>query len=323
MTKTTTLLGDIGGTNARFAVTSSGDSSYSNFKKLHCADFDRVDEAIKYYLNDIGLSNLENIFLAVAAPIYGDKVKVVNNHWVIDKRELSRIFSVKNINLINDFESIAYAIDAIDESSYQNLGSLVQGHTKKLQYNVGIVGPGTGLGGSGLRKSRKRQITCAAELGHVGFAPQNETQKELTEALKEKYDRVVNETFVSGPGIENIYWALHQIKSKHCEETSTEEIFNQINENELAKQSIEIFFEVLGQVAGDFALAIGAFDGILITGDLVNNHNSLVKESRFRFGFDNKDHYQDLMQKIPTSLINVSEIGLLGIYRFFEAETIK
>ena len=66
-----------------------------------------------------------------------------------------------------------------------------------------------------------------------------------------------------------------------------------------------------------------AFDGILITGDLVNNHNSLVKESRFRFGFDNKDHYQDLMQKIPTSLINVSEIGLLGIYRFFEAETIK
>ena len=323
MTNTMTLLGDIGGTNARFAVTSSGDSSYSNFKKLHCADFDTVNEAIKHYLNDIGLSKLENIFLAVAAPIYGDKVKVVNNHWVIDKRELSRIFSVKNINLINDFESIAYAIDAINESSYQNLGSLMQGHTKKLQYNVGIVGPGTGLGGSGLRKSRKRQIACAAELGHVGFAPQNKMQKELTEVLKEKYNRVVNETFVSGPGIENIYWALLQIKNKHYEETSTEEIFSQINDDELAKQSIEIFFEMLGQVAGDFALAIGAFDGILITGDLVNNHRSLIKESRFRFGFDNKDHYQDLMQKIPTSLINVSEIGLLGIYRYFEAETIK
>ena len=316
MTNTMTLLGDIGGTNARFAVTSSGDSSYSNFKKLHCADFDRVDEAIKYYLKDIGLSNLENIFLAVAAPIYGDKVKVVNNHWVIDKRELSRIFSVKNINLINDFESIAYAIDAIDESSYQNLGSLVQGHTKRLQYNVGIVGPGTGLGSSGLRKSKKRSIACAAELGHVGFAPQNETQKELTKVLKKKCDRVVNETFVSGPGIENIYWALHQIKNKHHERYQTEEIFNQINNNELAKQSIEIFFEMLGQVAGDFALAMGAFDGILITGNLVNSHYSLVKKSRFRFGFDNKDNYRNLMQKIPTSLINVSEIGLLGIYQF-------
>jgi len=321
MIKTITLLGDIGGTNARFAVISSGDSSYSNFKKLRCADFETVNEAIKRYLNDIGLSNLENIFLAVAAPIYGEKIKVVNNHWVIDKRELSRIFSVDNINVINDFESIAYAIEAIDESSYQKLGFLMQGHTKKSQYNVGIVGPGTGLGGSGLRKSKKRPIACAAELGHVGFAPQNEIQQELTEVLKEKYDRVVNETFVSGPGIKNIYWAIHQIQNKHYKETSTEEIFSQINDDELAKQSIEIFFEMLGQVAGDFALAIGAFDGILITGDLVNKYQSLIKESRFRFGFDNKDNYKDLIQKIPTSLINVPEIGLLGIGRFFNTET--
>ena len=319
MKKTMTLLGDIGGTNARFAIITPDDSSYSHFKKLRCDDFKTVVEAINYYLKDIGAEDIESIFLAIAAPIYEKKIKIVNNHWVVDKDELYEVFNINRFNIINDFASIAYAIDAIDESSYQNLGSLEQVHTKKLQYNIGIVGPGTGLGGSGLRKLKNRPITYASELGHVGFAPQNELQIELVRVLKIKYDRVVNETLVSGPGLMNIFWALHEIKSKYFSKCSSEEIFNQINDNELAKQSTEIFFEMLGQVAGDFALAIGAFDGVLIAGDLVNNHATQIKESRFRFGFENKDNYQDLMKKIPTSLVNVSELGLLGIHQFFNA----
>ena len=114
-----------------------------------------------------------------------------------------------------------------------------------------------------------------------------------------------------------------KLKIKIIKKYSTEEIFNQADSDELSKCSIEIFFEMLGQVAGDFALATGNFDGILITGDLINNHQSLIKNSRFRYGFDNKDNYQDLMQRIPTSLIDVSEIGLLGIYRFFKTRKLN
>ena len=45
-----TLLGDIGGTNARFAIITPDDSSYSHFKKLRCDDFKTLVEAINYYL---------------------------------------------------------------------------------------------------------------------------------------------------------------------------------------------------------------------------------------------------------------------------------
>ena len=98
---------------------------------------------------------------------------------------------------------------------------------------------------------------------------------------------------------------------------SSEEIFKQIHNSEIAKLSVDLFFEMLGQIAGDFALAIGAFDGILITGDLINSNSHLIQESLFRFGFENKDNYQDLMQNIPTSIINIPEVGLFGIYQFY------
>ena len=323
MKKTITLLGDIGGTNARFAIVATGDNAYSNFKKLRCDDFKTLIDAIICYLKDIEVENIESICLAIAAPIYEKKIKIVNNHWFVDEDELYKVFNVSSINIINDFAAIAHAIDSIDKSHYLDLGSQEPINIKKLQYNIGIVGPGTGLGSSGLRKLSNRPITYFAELGHVGFAPQNELQIELVKVLKTKYDRVVNETFVSGPGLKNIFWALHEIKSKYYSEYSSEEIFNQINNNNLAKQSTEIFFEMLGQVAGDFALAIGAFDGVLIAGDLVNNHAKLIKESQFRFGFENKDSYRGLMQKIPTSLIDVSEVGLLGIYEFHKAKKVE
>ena len=317
------LIGDIGGTNARFALASLDDSSYSCFKKFRCADFDNVIDAIKFYIKDQGIGTFDEVYLAVAAPVYGDKIKIINNHWVVDKKELSKVFSLEKIYVINDFESIAYAIDSIDNSNYYNLNSLKYEHNTNTSYNIGIVGPGTGLGGSGLRKSKERLNAYAAELGHVGFSPQNEIQIELTEILKSKFQRVINESFVSGPGIQNIFWALHKIKNKSYKEISTEEIFNQANSNELSKQSLDIFFEMLGQVAGDYALATGAFDGILITGDLIKNYKGLIRNSRFRYGFDNKDNYQDLMQRIPTALIDVSEIGLLGIYQFFRVKKLN
>lgn len=316
MPKKMTLIGDIGGTNARFALTSTKNSLFSDYKKFKCVNYETLSDAIESYLKEVDLKTIDNVFLAIAAPIFEEKIKIINSHWFVDRKELARKFNIDNFHVINDFESIAYAIDSINKSNYQTIGSLEQVHTKKLQYNIGIVGPGTGLGGAGLRKVDNKTRAYAAELGHVGFSSQNELQSELVAVLRSKFNRVVNETVVSGPGLKNILWALHQIKNKRYKEYSSEDIFKQVYDNELAKISVDLFFEMLGQIAGDFALAIGAFDGILITGDIVNSNIYLMQKSFFRHGFENKDNYQDLMQNIPTSLINTPEVGLLGINHF-------
>ena len=47
------LVGDIGGTNARFALVASGESELTNIKTLSCTEFETVQEAMISYLSSI------------------------------------------------------------------------------------------------------------------------------------------------------------------------------------------------------------------------------------------------------------------------------
>ena len=161
---------------------------------------------------------------------------------------------------------------------------------------------------------------CALELGHVGFSPQNQLQKELTEVLEKNHTRVINETLVSGPGIENTFEAILELNGQKVYSMQSEDIFTNINNCEFASQSVDLFFEIFGQVAGDFALSIGAFDGILLTGDLINNHLDLLKSSKFYKGFINKNDYSELMKSVPTGVIRLSDMGLNGLLKLYKRE---
>jgi glucokinase len=73
-----------------------------------------------------------------------------------------------------------------------------------------------------------------------------------------------------------------------------------------------LFFEILGQFAGDYALALGAKDGVFIAGGIVQRYPDLLANSRFRSSFDGKGRYRTLMERIPTQLILHEQPGLLG-----------
>jgi glucokinase len=316
MTDALTLIGDIGGTNARFALVIPGETKYFKMKIMKCSDFNTIYDAIEFYLNEVDTKSLDRIFFAAASPILEKNIKITNNHWVIDKEILRQKYNLRSMSVINDFKSIAYAMGRLGKSNFQSIGKVKQHHFSSSDYSLAIIGPGTGLGGSGLIKRNGILIPSAAELGHIGFAPQNDLQIDINKVLKNKFNRIINESLLSGPGIENIYWALRQLNTKENKKLSAEEIFRVTACDELAKQSVELFFEILGQVAGDFVLALGAMDGLLLTGDIINHYPDMLKNSKFRCGFENKGDYQPLMKRIPTSLVTTSEMGLLGMLWF-------
>ena len=136
----------------------------------------------------------------------------------------------------------------------------------------------------------------------------------MLSALRERYDRVSAERFVSGPGIENIYWALCRIHGEQRPQLEAAEIFVRASDrsNPRAAEAVQVFFEILGQVAGDYALALGARDGIFIAGGIVRRYPELLENSRFRSGFESKGRHRSLMERIPTRLILHEHPGLLG-----------
>tara|TARA_B100001057_G_scaffold499848_2_gene612132 strand:+ start:1318 stop:2316 length:999 start_codon:yes stop_codon:yes gene_type:complete len=313
-----TLLADIGGTFCRFSIIHGDQPDLKDYKKIKCDDFDCLEDAIDWYLQEIKQQDIENIFFAIAAPIQGEIIKIVNNHWVVDKEKLSKNFSLNRLRVINDFESIAYAVNDLNDLDIELIGRKPFILPKKNDCSIGIVGPGTGLGASAVKKSKGAVFVSALELGHVGFSPQNELQRELTAILEKKHIRVINETFVSGPGIENIFEALLELNGKETYSRSSEDIFLNLNHCEFSNQSVDLFFEILGQVAGDFALSTGTFDGILLTGDIINNNFDSFMSSQFISGFNSKLDYSELMKNIPLAICIKPEMGLLGIFELFK-----
>lgn len=310
----TLLIGDIGGTNARFALADEKQPGFSREATFQCAEFASADVAIKQYLEEVGAKAPDVICLAAAGPIVEQRVRFTNNPWSISSGDLGKHFSISKVRLLNDFEAIAYSFPFLTEKDCLPFGLPEPQPLDAEHYTVGILGPGTGLGAVGLRKHGDLLIPIVGEASHGGFAPESQVQIDMLSALRERYDRVSVERFVSGPGIENIYWAICRLHGEQRPPSGAAEIFERAanNSDPRAAESVQVFFEILGQVAGDYALALGAKDGIYIAGGIVRRYPELLVNSRFRSGFESKGRYRSLMEQVPTQLILHEQPGLLG-----------
>lgn len=314
MPKKSLLIGDIGGTNARFALADPARPAFSNVVTLKCDDFESSESAIKHYLSAVKAGPPDIICLAAAGPIVDRRVRFTNNHWEIAADELAGEFSIDRVRLLNDFEAIAYSIPFLTKEDCVVVGQPDPKPLEGEHYMVGILGPGTGLGAVGLRKHGDLYLPIAGEASHCGFAPETQVQIDILSALHEQFDRVSSERLVSGPGLENIYWALTRIHGEKRAHLAPAEIFEAAiaNTDPLAAEAVQMFFEVLGQVAGDLALTLGAEDGIFIAGGIAKRYPELLMNSRFRTGFEHKGRHRSLMERIPTQLIMHEQPGLLG-----------
>lgn len=314
------LIGDIGGTNARFAIANIDATGFSCEHTYQCADFPSVIDAIRCYLDQADLSPPKTICLAVAGPVVDQQVRLTNNPWVISADELARTFAIDSVYLLNDFEAIAYSIPCISIDGLLPIGSLNPGQLDSEHYTVAVLGPGTGLGAVGLRRYEEHYIALVSEASHGGFAPESEEQEELLPALRKRFGRVSRERLVSGSGLENIYWGLAQINNQQCPQISAAEIMQASIENidALACRAVELFYQILGQVAGDLALTLGAKDGIYIAGGIAQRYPQALANSKFRSGFESKGRHSDLVKRIPTQLIMHKQPGLLGASNYLQ-----
>lgn len=314
MAESCLLVGDIGGTNARFAIADTGKPGFSGEKSFECADFESTSDAIHAYLSEFDVSQLKGICLAAAGPVVDNRIRVTNNHWSIDHGDIRREFDTPLVRLLNDFEAVAYSIVLLEGADLLPVGSPAGHKLSEAEFNIAVIGPGTGLGGAGLCKRQGTHFPIVAELGHVGFAPASDIQSEVMGLLAERFGRVSNERLLSGPGVENIYWAIAHINGGNLAEKSAAEVFSSAADktDPVAEQALQMFFEVLGQVAGDMVLMLGATGGAYIAGGIVQRYPEMLAASNFRQGFEAKGRHRSIMETIPTQLVMHPQPGLLG-----------
>lgn len=308
------LIGDIGGTNARFALAHPAQSYFSDELTLSCADYETADAGIAAYLSRVGVGDPDVICLACAGPVVRGAVDIINNHWAIDSARLQAAYPSAAVVLLNDFEAIAHAVPLLTSAELMSIGAVAPQMKEDTDFTIAVIGPGTGLGFGGLLGRDGVAHPVVGEGGHAGFAPESRLQQKVLRQLRKDFERVSNERLLSGPGLENIYRALRRHHGQAQESAGAAEIFSRVlaNEDPVAAEAVQLFFEALGQVAGDLVLTLGAYDGVYLAGGILKRYPDLLKASNFRAGFESKGRHRGLMEKVPVSLVLHPQPGLLG-----------
>lgn len=306
------LVGDVGGTNARFAIVDAQARPLCANQRLDLPadEFATFEAALEVYLAHIGRdSRPGSCAIGVAGPVTRGAVDFTNRDWHASEATLHRL-GFERALLINDFAAVSFSVAGLTADDFHNIGPEIKGMAEEP---ITVLGAGTGFGVSCLARYRHRAVPVATEGGHVGFAPQGDAEIAVLVALERRYGRISVERVLSGPGLENLHAALQEINGQDAPALPAAEIVEHARTGDAdCAETVDMFCAVFGSVAGDFALAHGARGGVYIAGGIAKKIESTLVRSRFRERFEDKGRLSDYVEAIPTRLIVNDDAALLG-----------
>jgi glucokinase len=315
------LLADIGGTNARFAWQAQPGGSIDEVAILPCADHASLADAMTAYLARLGRSAPSECAIAIANPIVGDQVKMTNHTWSFSIAALKAQFGFTRLRVLNDFTALALALPALQPHELRQLG----GGSPVPEAAVALIGPGTGLGVSGLvPDGRGNLVPLQGEGGHVTLAGRTAREHQVLQQLETRYGHASGERAVCGQGLVDIHAALQAIDGAAtgtpAPSSAAEIVAGALQHNDpRCRETIELFCAYLGTLAGNLALTLGARGGVYIGGGIVPRLGEAFDRSPFRERFEAKGRFRAYLAAIPVQVILAQPSpALLGAARALE-----
>lgn len=303
------LLADIGGTNTRCAI--ARDSGAPE-KILTFENVDFADPAalLRRYLDSLAPEDHpERGALAVAGPVRDDAVHLLNIDWHIAVPALGDTLGLDHVTLLNDFEALAMALPGLDDDELRQVGN----GTRRDDRTKAVIGPGTGLGVAGLVPVESGWRAIGGEGGHVTLPAADDEEANIVAKIRAEFGHCSAERLISGPGLTLLHAAIHDDRSVGRELDAAEIGTRATNGDPDANRTLEIFFRILGTVAANLALTLGAFGGVYIGGGMIPRYADKFVASGFRKRFEAKGRYGDYLENIPTYLIVAQQPTLKGL----------
>ena len=317
------LVGDIGGTNARFRLLEGEGHQWclrhqSTWSSPQYDSLEALLEALMTNFSRLEKATIDEAWFAVAGPVQAGRTTFTNLPWEADARALAARFGWERVSLVNDLEALAHALPGLGEG---DLMPLQRGTSGGGNGNCLVIAVGTGLGVASFRAPNGDVDVFASEGGHTDFAPTDPSGLRLLEYLQSRYGHVSHERVLSGQGLADLYRFI-------CDEHGTQPdpalidaadpaaAINRHAESgkaPMAVAAIERFSLLLGRFAGNAALFSAALGGVYLCGGVATRLHPYLATQAFRDAFLDRGRMKPMMEKMPVWTIASTEVGLNGI----------
>jgi glucokinase len=313
------LVGDIGGTNARFAWKAGPGAALADVATYPCADHPSLQNAMQHYLAEHAKPAPRWCAIGIANPVVGDQVQMTNHHWSFSISQVKAALGFERFLVLNDFTALALSLPAMLPSDLRQVG----GGAAVADAPLGLIGPGTGLGVSGLLPARSGRgaIPVNGEGGHVTLAATDALEESVVRLLRRQFGHASAERALSGPGLMNLYGVLCEIDGVPAKPLVAADITTLAlsGQDSQCNAAVDVFFRLLGTVAGNLALSLGTRGGMYIGGGIVPRLGDRIAQSNFRQRFDDKGRFRDYLTQIPVFVVHASTSpALLGAAQALE-----
>jgi glucokinase len=310
------LVGDIGGTNARFALVPEAGAKPVLLSHEATAGHADPSGAIRASLAKGNGAAPRSAILAVAARVDGPAVQLTNAHWVIEGARIGQDFGLSRSVVVNDYVPVAAGAAGISPSELTPIGPDREEGRSGDQGARLVLGPGTGFGAAALLPVGQRLVIVSTESGHVDFGPSSPAEFALWPQLEKVEGRITVETLLSGPGLTRLHAGLHRLRTgadgPRLDPAAITEA-GLAGTDPDAAAALNLFAKLLGRVCGDLALTFLATGGVYIGGGIAPRIIEVFRRGAFRAAFENKPPFVAQMQAIPTSVIAVHDPALTGL----------
>ena len=309
----TGLVGDVGGTNARFALLDA-EGRVRHLHVYEAKNYASLGAVIADYLQrTVGRKSPPRAVIAVAGPVVDGEIEFTNLNWQVSEGELLAQFEFEAVRLMNDFAAQALACPLLDADELRALGPAMRGG---VDAPMVVMGAGTGFGVAGLARSERGDIAVATEGGHAAFAPSDDVEVEVWSQLRQRHGRVSIERILSGRGLFDLYGVLAGMNQAEATLADEKAVFEAAGKGDaLANETLDRFCGIMGSVAGDLALSFGARGGVFVSGGIAPRMADRLAAGSFRARFEDKGRLTPYLKDIPTSLVLHPHPALIGAGR--------
>jgi glucokinase len=313
------LLADIGGTNARFALLVDG--TVGMVTHMAVRDHGNFHEALRVYLGGLPeAGSIRAAILAASGVVQNGRCALTNNPWVIDAAELRVTYGFSTVRLLNDFEAVAWALPGLSRDKLFPVG----GGPPVVGAPLAALGPGTGLGMAASIPHAAGHLVLSSEGGHSTMAGSSLREDAVIAWLRRRYGHVSAEHVLSGSGLENLYEAIAVLEGGVLPKRRAAEITHEgiMGTCATSRAAIDMFCAMLGTVAGNLALTLGAKGGIFIAGGILRHLPDYFASSQFRARFEGKGRLRKYLEPIPVYLVLDEDVAFTGLRTLAEVEGI-